>query len=107
MALTAAVLVQAIHSIKCELMSNSQWFALEIVAEAGTYIKEFCHGDFGRTQPNVGSLLGRLEVQIAELDVVQKGGMCCSHHAMCMNQQRSQSGNQEGNRQPEPTSMLV
>jgi tRNA U54 and U55 pseudouridine synthase Pus10 len=70
MALTAAVLVQAIHSIKCELMSNAQWFALDIVAEAGTYIKEFCHGDFGRTQPNVGSLLGKLEVQIAELDVV-------------------------------------
>ena len=37
---------------------------------AGTYIKEFCHGDFGRTVPNVGALLGNCEVHIAELDVV-------------------------------------
>lgn len=51
-------------------MSNPQWFALDLEAEAGTYIKEFCHGDFGRTQPNVGTLLGNVEVQIAELDVV-------------------------------------
>jgi tRNA pseudouridine synthase 10 len=43
---------------------------LDIVAQAGTYIKEFCHSDFGRTQPDVGTLLGKVEVQIAELDVM-------------------------------------
>lgn len=43
---------------------------LELVTQAGTYIKEFCHGDFGRSQPNVGLILGNVEVQIAELDVM-------------------------------------
>ena len=56
--------------MKCEVMGSPQWFALDVQAEAGTYIKEFCHGDFGRTRPNVGMLLGGVEVQIAELDVV-------------------------------------
>lgn len=36
---------------------------------AGTYIKEFVHGDFGRTQPNVGSLLG-CTATITQLDVM-------------------------------------
>lgn len=37
-------------------------------ASAGTYIKEFVHGDLGRTTPNVGSLIGK-EVDILQLDV--------------------------------------
>ena len=41
---------------------------LEVWASAGTYIKEFVHGDLGRTTPNVGSLLGK-EVDILQLDV--------------------------------------
>lgn len=56
--------------MKCRRLENRQWFVLELVTQAGTYIKEFCHGDFGRTQPSVGSLLGNVEVQIAELDVM-------------------------------------
>lgn len=61
---------RVIHSLKCTpVMQNPRWFQLEIEAQAGTYIKEFCHGDFGRTQPCVGELLGT-EVQIAELDVL-------------------------------------
>jgi tRNA pseudouridine synthase 10 len=31
-------------------------------------VKEFVHGDFGRTKPNIGTLLG-LEADILELDV--------------------------------------
>jgi tRNA pseudouridine synthase 10 len=27
---------------------------LHMLASAGTYIKEFVHGDFGRTIPNIG-----------------------------------------------------
>jgi tRNA pseudouridine synthase 10 len=38
-------------------------------ASAGTYIKEFVHGDFGRTQPNLGSLLD-CNAQILQLDVM-------------------------------------
>lgn len=33
-----------------------------------SYIKEFVHGDFGRTKPNIGSLLNRT-ADILELDV--------------------------------------
>ena len=41
---------------------------LEIWASAGTYIKEFVHGDLNRTKPNVGSLLNK-PVDILQLDV--------------------------------------
>ena len=41
-------------------------------AQAGTYIKEFVHGDGGRTQPCLGSLLGCSEpARILELDVLE------------------------------------
>lgn len=32
-------------------------FRLELSTQAGTYIKEFVHGDLGRTQPNMNTLL--------------------------------------------------
>lgn len=48
-----------------------QVFALTLVTEAGTYIKEFVHGDFGRTQPNLSSLIGGdCETDLIELDVM-------------------------------------
>ncbi|KAG8231956.1 hypothetical protein J437_LFUL008876 [Ladona fulva] len=55
------------------LPSNSNgderlYFKLKVRTQAGTYVKEFVHGDFGRTQPNLGSLLG-VEVDILALDV--------------------------------------
>lgn len=41
-------------------------------AQAGTYIKEFVHGDEGRTLPNLGTFLGCTEAaQILQLDVLQ------------------------------------
>ena len=40
--------------------------------QAGTYIKEFVHGDEGRTRPNVSSLLGAAEPsKCLTLDVEQ------------------------------------
>lgn len=36
---------------------NPHHFLCTIEASAGTYIKEFIHGDLGRTQPNMGELL--------------------------------------------------
>ena len=33
-------------------------FRLELSTQAGTYVKEFVHGDFGRTIPSVSSLMG-------------------------------------------------
>ena len=46
-----------------------QWICVEIAAEAGTYIKEFCHGDRGRTRPNLASLLKCKHANILQLDV--------------------------------------
>ncbi|KFD46472.1 hypothetical protein M514_12645 [Trichuris suis] len=43
-------------------------FFILITTEAGTYIKEFVHGDFGRTVPNVSDFLG-VAVDLLELDV--------------------------------------
>ena len=39
-----------------------------VVLDRVSYIKEFVHGDFGRTQPDLGSLLG-VDCDILELDV--------------------------------------
>jgi tRNA U54 and U55 pseudouridine synthase Pus10 len=42
-------------------------FSLYLSTEAGTYIKEFVHGDVGRTQPSISSLL-QCKTDILELD---------------------------------------
>ncbi len=56
-----------IHSFRCEY-TNSRSFLMYIETSAGTYVKEFVHGDLGRTSPNVGSLLG-CSADILQLDV--------------------------------------
>ncbi|BFU19704.1 hypothetical protein EHI8A_125040 [Entamoeba histolytica HM-1:IMSS-B] len=43
---------------------------LELETQAGTYIKEFVHGDLGRTTPNIIELLG-CNADILSLDVVE------------------------------------
>ncbi|KAK8775779.1 hypothetical protein V5799_030878 [Amblyomma americanum] len=43
-------------------------FYLRITTQAGTYIKEFVHGDFGRTVPSLGTYLN-MDADILELDV--------------------------------------
>ena len=43
-------------------------FLLKLATQAGTYVKEFVHGDFDRTVPNVAQLLG-YDVDIIALDV--------------------------------------
>ncbi|CAM9469917.1 unnamed protein product [Choristocarpus tenellus] len=48
---------------------NAHFFVLTITTSGGTYIKEFVHGDLGRTVPSVGSLLG-CRADILQLDVV-------------------------------------
>lgn len=45
------------------------WCGIHLsLASISSYIKEFVHGDFGRTKPNIGSLLNRT-ADILELDV--------------------------------------
>ncbi len=41
-----------------------------MLASAGTYIKEFVHGDLERTVPNLGTIL-QTETDIIQLDVLK------------------------------------
>ncbi|CEG68568.1 hypothetical protein RMATCC62417_04805 [Rhizopus microsporus] len=42
----------------------------EMHAQAGTYIKEFVHGDLGRTTPNLATIAGVHSADLLELDVM-------------------------------------
>uniref|UniRef100_A0A6G1SBK9 tRNA pseudouridine(55) synthase n=1 Tax=Aceria tosichella TaxID=561515 RepID=A0A6G1SBK9_9ACAR len=57
------------ESVKLEYMDNM--FAVSMLTEAGTYIKEFVHGDFGRTEPSLSSLLQDCDTDLMELDVME------------------------------------
>lgn len=58
-----------IHWMKIErIVGSSQYFLLHLCTQAGTYIKEFVHGDLGRTHPSIGSILG-CRAEILRLDV--------------------------------------
>ncbi|KAF9160922.1 putative tRNA pseudouridine synthase Pus10 [Actinomortierella ambigua] len=46
-----------------------RFMIVHLHTEAGTYIKEFVHGDLGRNTPNLGTIAG-CEVDIMELDVM-------------------------------------
>ncbi|CAH2007445.1 unnamed protein product [Acanthoscelides obtectus] len=45
-------------------------FYLDVVTSAGTYVKEFVHGDFMRTEPNVISITG-FDADLIALDVTK------------------------------------
>ena len=49
-------------------LEDQHLFILTLATQAGTYVKEFVHGDFGRTEPNVAKILG-CDVDILALDV--------------------------------------
>ena len=57
------------------VLIDPQHFRLRLTTQAGTYVKEFVHGDFGRTKPNLTMMLNRF-VDILELDV-----LVSVHHA--------------------------
>ncbi|KAJ1811870.1 hypothetical protein LPJ75_003937 [Coemansia sp. RSA 2598] len=48
---------------------EGHFYKVRIESEAGTYIKEFVHGDLGRTSPSLSSLAGGVVADILELDV--------------------------------------
>uniref|UniRef100_A0A1B6E3L2 tRNA pseudouridine(55) synthase n=1 Tax=Clastoptera arizonana TaxID=38151 RepID=A0A1B6E3L2_9HEMI len=56
-----------------KICEDTIYFKLLINTQAGTYVKEFVHGDFGRTTPNLGELLGNAKVDILALDVEEIG----------------------------------
>ncbi|CAK9815056.1 tRNA pseudouridine synthase Pus10 [Anthophora plagiata] len=49
-------------------ITNDAFFVLDIKTQAGTYVKEFVHGDFGRTKPSLCDILNA-EIDIVALDV--------------------------------------
>lgn len=49
--------------------TNPKILIIDIVSQAGTYIKELVHGDFGRTSPSFASIIGQ-PIDILALDVV-------------------------------------
>lgn len=56
------------HVLTCSAIRiDDHYFQLHISTDAGTYVKEFVHGDLGRTVPNVSTLLG-CKTDILELD---------------------------------------
>lgn len=63
---STAVRIRHVLSVKSHRIDN-HWFRLSLSTSAGTYVKEFCHGDCGRTLPSISSLLG-CKTDIVELD---------------------------------------
>ncbi|KAG0205879.1 putative tRNA pseudouridine synthase Pus10 [Mortierella sp. GBA30] len=58
-----------IHSLKAFPLEG-HFLVVHLHTEAGTYIKEFVHGDLGRNQPSLASIVG-CEADIMELDVME------------------------------------
>jgi len=65
---TQMVRPRTIHEMHATLLAP-RVLQLDLCTQAGTYVKEFVHSDFGRTHPSVGSLLG-CEADIMQLDVL-------------------------------------
>ena len=58
---------KVVHSMAAT-RAEGNMFTLSITTSAGTYVKEFVHGDFSRTVPSLGSILG-CSTDILALDV--------------------------------------
>eukprot|EP00300_Choanocystis_sp_HF-7_P005004 c13823_g1_i2.p1 GENE.c13823_g1_i2~~c13823_g1_i2.p1 ORF type:complete len:591 (-),score=138.09 c13823_g1_i2:124-1896(-) len=48
---------------------EGRFLLVDLVTAAGTYVKEWVHGDFGRTTPNLGEIVG-CSADITQLDVM-------------------------------------
>ncbi|XP_017046322.1 putative tRNA pseudouridine synthase Pus10 [Drosophila ficusphila] len=61
---------RTIYSVKAKVQrGNHHALVIDIVTQAGTYIKELVHGEFGRTSPSLSSIIGK-PIDIQALDVV-------------------------------------
>ena len=59
---------RVIHALRAERI-NAHWLLVDLETSSGTYVKEFIHGDMGRTVPHFGMLL-RGTTDIIQLDVL-------------------------------------
>lgn len=50
--------------------TNTKLLVMDITAQAGTYIKELVHGEFGRTRPSITEIIGQ-PIDIMALDVME------------------------------------
>lgn len=61
---------RTIFSLSAQLVQNQpSVFIVDVVTQAGTYIKELVHGEFGRTVPSLTSIVGK-QLDIISLDVM-------------------------------------
>lgn len=58
---------RVVYSMSAEVLGE-HLFRLHLSTQAGTYVKEFVHGDFGRTHPSMRTLL-KADCDILALDV--------------------------------------
>eukprot|EP01017_Pseudomicrothorax_dubius_P020612 TRINITY_DN2241_c0_g6_i2.p1 TRINITY_DN2241_c0_g6~~TRINITY_DN2241_c0_g6_i2.p1 ORF type:complete len:236 (-),score=50.19 TRINITY_DN2241_c0_g6_i2:102-809(-) len=66
---TLMIREKIIHRLRA-VQLNEQFLIVAVLSSAGTYIKEFVHGDLERTVPNLGTLL-HAETDILQLDVLK------------------------------------
>ncbi|XP_055686481.1 putative tRNA pseudouridine synthase Pus10 [Lutzomyia longipalpis] len=58
-----------IYSVKARLSKDHNCLlVIDIQTQAGTYVKELVHGEFGRTQPSLATIIGQ-KIDILSLDV--------------------------------------
>ncbi|XP_067939004.1 tRNA pseudouridine synthase Pus10-like [Watersipora subatra] len=66
-----AIRPRTVYWMKAQPVDGSdKKFNLTLETQAGTYVKEFVHSDFGRTVPSLGGLLGGRQLDILALDVL-------------------------------------
>ncbi|XP_053960994.1 putative tRNA pseudouridine synthase Pus10 [Anastrepha ludens] len=62
---------RTVYSLKASVcQQNKRLIILDVVTQAGTYIKELVYGEFGRTKPSVASVIGQ-PIDIVALDVME------------------------------------
>ena len=66
---TALVRPKLVHELQVERMAP-HWLRVDLITSAGAYVKEWVHGDRGRTQPSLSSLL-QCQCECVQLDVLQ------------------------------------
>ena len=66
---------KVVYEMRAERMGG-QWLYVDLITSSGAYVKEFVHGDRGRTTPSVTSMLG-CSCECVQLDVMEVHG--CAH----------------------------
>ena len=64
---SAMTRAKVLYEMEWEVI-NAHWLQIDIVTSAGMYVKEWVHGDRGRTVPSLSSVLGTL-CECVQLDV--------------------------------------